>query len=300
MAEADENAETASIEEVEVEFDELIETAGEEGDEEKAEASGHETDAEGLGDEAADNGAASEGPTARNSRENCGDIDVEHMRTTPKETCNEDQTASTEAHDDEEAASEARPQPPYVPERVSASLEGERESPATTDRADDGESKGVVDDPCNTVDDPGGHAESPVARTKHMATPEGGETATNGVVEGIEDVGKRPRKLRNASKRVSERSKRKGQDNSPGRAPDKPDDPGGETAVPGGIHNGQEGPEGVRNRRVDRTNAPTRDTRYRPRRALGGAEGLERRRGRSGPPERSRGRRMLWDKSQDR
>ena len=40
------------------------------------------------------------------------------MHTTPKETCDEDQTASMEAHDDEEeAASEARPQTPRTKAR---------------------------------------------------------------------------------------------------------------------------------------------------------------------------------------
>ena len=68
VTEVDGNAETTGIEEVEVEFNEIIETAGKEGSEEMAEeASGHKTDAKGLGDEAADNEAASEGPAARNS-----------------------------------------------------------------------------------------------------------------------------------------------------------------------------------------------------------------------------------------
>ena len=187
VVEADEKAETTGIEEVEVEFDEIVETTGEEGGEEMAEvASGHEADAEGLGDEAADNGAASEGPAARNSQ-NGGDEDVGHTCATPEESCmttyEECQTVSMDTHNEEEAASEARPQTTHVPERVSASLEGEREGSATTDRADDGESKGVVDDPHGHVDYPGGCAEPPVARTKHMATPEGGEMTTNGVVE---------------------------------------------------------------------------------------------------------------------
>ena len=81
VTEADENTETTGIEEVEVEFDKIVETAGEEGDEEMAEvASGHEADAEGLGDEAADNGAASEGPATRNSQDESGDVSVDHTR----------------------------------------------------------------------------------------------------------------------------------------------------------------------------------------------------------------------------
>ena len=77
----------------------------------------------------------------------------------------------------------------------------------------------------------------------------------SGVPGRIEDVGKRPGKLRNASKRVRER---KGRNDSPGRTPEEPEDPGGETLVQGGVRSEQEGPEGVRNEHVDGMNAPTR------------------------------------------
>ena len=76
----------------------------------------------------------------------------------------------------------------------------------------------------------------------------------------VNDVGMRPRKLRKASRRVSGCLERKGRGDSPRRTPDGPDDPGGEAVVPGGVHDVQERPEDVRNERVDRTNAPSRDT----------------------------------------
>ena len=119
VTETDENAETTGIEEVEVEFDKIIEMAGEEGDAEMAEeACGQGADAEGLGDEAADNGAASKGPATWNSQDKSGDVDVDHTRQPeePSTMTYEDRQelevpVSTEAHNDEEAASKAQPQP---------------------------------------------------------------------------------------------------------------------------------------------------------------------------------------------
>ena len=87
-----------------------------------------------------------------------------------------------------------------------------------------------------------------------------GKAHTSGVPGRIEDVGKWPRKLRKASKRVSERSERRSPENSPSRPREEPEDPGGETRVPGSVQSDQEGPEGVRDERVDETNAPCRDT----------------------------------------
>ena len=83
--------------------------------------------------------------------------------------------------------SEARPQTPHVPKRVSASLKGELEGSATTDHTDKGESLGVVDDPVGMVDDPGGHA-------KHTAVLKPSEMTTSQVVEAnsprpLEDPG---------------------------------------------------------------------------------------------------------------
>ena len=76
----------------------------------------------------------------------------------------------------------------------------------------------------------------------------------------IEDVGKRPRKLRNASKHTRERSERRNPGDSPRRTPEELEDPGGETLMPGGVHNVQEGPRKVKDERVDGTDAPCRDT----------------------------------------
>ena len=77
--------ETTGIEEAGA-ADETVETTGEKGGEEMVEANGQGADAEGLGEEAADNGVASEGPVARNGREDGGDADVDHTHATPKET----------------------------------------------------------------------------------------------------------------------------------------------------------------------------------------------------------------------
>ena len=87
-----------------------------------------------------------------------------------------------------------------------------------------------------------------------------GEAHASGASACIEDVWKRPKKLRNTSERVRERSERKGPEDSPGRPRDEPDEPGGETLVPGGVQNVREGPRNVRTERVDGTNAPSRNT----------------------------------------
>ena len=86
----------------------------------------------------------------------------------------------------------------------------------------------------------------------------GDEADASAASRSVEDVGKRPKKLRKASKRVRERSKRKDQQNSSSRPREEPDDPGGETAVPGGVHSVQESPRMVSNERADETDAPRR------------------------------------------
>ena len=85
-----------------------------------------------------------------------------------------------------------------------------------------------------------------------------GEAHTSGASGHIEDVKTWPRRLRDASERISKRPERTGRNNSPGRPREEPNEPGGETVVPGGVHNVQEGPEDDRNERVDGTNAPCR------------------------------------------
>ena len=42
------------------------------------------------------------------------------------------------------------------------------------------------------------------------------------------------------------------------RTPEEPEDLGGEMRVPGGVQSDQEGPEGIRDERVDGTDAPSR------------------------------------------
>ena len=69
-----------------------------------------------------------------------------------------------------------------------------------------------------------------------------------------------PMKLHQASKRGRGRSEPKEENNSPSRPREEPDDPGGETAVPGGVHDVQEHPRNVSNECADETDAPGRVT----------------------------------------
>ncbi|KAG6380505.1 hypothetical protein JVT61DRAFT_8664 [Boletus reticuloceps] len=92
---------------------------------------------------------------------------------------------STEAHDANEATGNARPLPPRLPELVSTSLEREREGQSTVDGADDGRSRGVVDDTSDVVHDPGGRTEQPAAQTNGPA-PCQHETADDRLPEGSE------------------------------------------------------------------------------------------------------------------
>ena len=86
------------------------------------------------------------------------------------------------------------------------------------------------------------------------------EADASPVQRTVEDVGRSLKNLHNALKCVRKHSEPKEEMNSPSRPQEEPYDPGGETAIPGGIHNVQERPEGVRNERVDGTDAPSRDT----------------------------------------
>ena len=79
-------------------------------------------------------------------------------------------------------------------------------------------------------------------------------------MRSVEDARNVAKKLRKALKCVRERSERKGPEDSPRRAPDEPEDLGGETDVPSVTQSYQEGPRSVRNEHVDGTKAPSRDT----------------------------------------
>ena len=68
------------------------------------------------------------------------------------------------------------------------------------------------------------------------------EADAAGVSECVEDHEKRPKNLENVSEPERERSKRRCRGYSPRRARGDPDDPGGETAAPGGPRTYQEGP----------------------------------------------------------
>ena len=91
------------------------------------------------------------------------------------------------------------------------------------------------------------------------AGPTAGETHVLGASRREKDARKRPKKPRNALEHVRGHLERKGPEDSPRRAPDEPEGPGGETAVPGGVQRVQEDPRSVRNERADETDSPRRD-----------------------------------------
>ena len=82
------------------------------------------------------------------------------------------------------------------------------------------------------------------------------EADASGASGHVGDGRMRPTKPRNASERVRERLERRGEENSPKLVPEAPDEPDGETAVPGDAHRIQERPTGVR------TSASSKRTRY--------------------------------------
>ena len=76
----------------------------------------------------------------------------------------------------------------------------------------------------------------------------------------VEDVGKRPKKPKNALERIREQSERREGEELTQGAQTNADEPGSETTAPGDAHTYQEGPIGDTNERVNGTNAPSRDT----------------------------------------
>ena len=75
----------------------------------------------------------------------------------------------------------------------------------------------------------------------------------------VEDARTRPKNLWNASEHVRKALERRGEENIPRRAPDKPYNLGGETAVPGGVHDVQECPRSISNECANETDALHRD-----------------------------------------
>ena len=75
----------------------------------------------------------------------------------------------------------------------------------------------------------------------------------------VEDIGNVQKKLGNVSEPVSKCSEPVEEKYLPRRARDDPHDPGGETAVPGGVHDVQEHPRNVNNECADETDALRRD-----------------------------------------
>ncbi|KAF8452628.1 hypothetical protein L210DRAFT_3662346 [Boletus edulis BED1] len=111
-----------------------------------------------------------------------------------------------------EAASEARPPAPHLPEPVSVPLEGERENQLTIDPADEEGSKGIIDDPNDMVHTPSGCVGQ---RKTQTSNPRAGEVETM------------------PGQTIKSATYEKGQD-TPTEGQDAPghhvDDPGGNTA----------------------------------------------------------------------
>ena len=79
----------------------------------------------------------------------------------------------------------------------------------------------------------------------------------------IEDAGNCQMNTSDASEREHGCSEQKVEEDSPRRTPDAPDkldELGDETAIPGGVHDVQEHPRNVRSRCADETDTPSQDT----------------------------------------
>ena len=189
-----------------------------------------------------------------------------HIRSTRRDEENRQRT-STDKYDAPKDPPDPFP-PPDRPARIeneplSAELEGEWKVPAsrnagpTADKTDpSGVSKGDEDprnrpkvaqnaSECEREHSKGRTRQNSPKGGRDDPGDPGGEAHALGASGRIEDVGKRPRKLRNASKCAGERLERKGPEDSPERARGELDDPGSETLVPGSAQSDQEGPEGV-------------------------------------------------------
>ena len=86
----------------------------------------------------------------------------------------------------------------------------------------------------------------------------GNSTDASPASRSVEDTRNVVKKLCKASERIRKCLEPKKEKNSPSRPREVPYDLGGETAIPGGIHNVQECSEGVRNECADGTDAPSR------------------------------------------
>ena len=82
-----------------------------------------------------------------------------------------------------------------------------------------------------------------------------------GVSGHIEDARTRPKNLWNVSERVSQRSEQGEEENSPDGTPECPYDLGGETAIPGNVHDVQEHPRVISSECADEMDTPCQDTR---------------------------------------
>jgi hypothetical protein len=90
--------------------------------------------------------------------------------------------------------------------------------------------------------------------------PTSGNAHASGATQGDEDPRNRPKGAPDTLEQSRQRSKSQEEENSPSRAPDDPDEPGGETAAtPGDLHSTQEGPRAGTSDDVDGTDASCRD-----------------------------------------
>ena len=87
-----------------------------------------------------------------------------------------------------------------------------------------------------------------------------GDTDMSGVLTSIKETGEQPKKLSSTSELEREHLERRDKENSPDRPREEPVDPGSEPVTPGSVHDIQERPRNVGNKRIDGTDAPCQDT----------------------------------------
>jgi hypothetical protein len=216
----------------------------------------------------------------------CTTSEGETVRTTARA-----QSVATDDENDQrnetvsEDVPEDPPDPDPPPDRLakqhdeppSVELEGERRSVASFDdgltrgEADaSGASEGVEDDGNLSMNlrNASEHERERSRRRNRDYSPKRaqyeqdppGDKAVVSTASGLdEDPRNRPRKLCNTSERADEALEHRSREDSPGTAPDEPDEPGGETAVPGDAHSTQEGPRCKANGGGGETSAPRRD-----------------------------------------
>ena len=202
-------------------------------------------------------------------------------------TTDEENDQRNEANVVDVPGTSPEPPPPALPpdqptrpqnEPPGVELEGERrrypscdDGPTSDDADATGVSSLVEDDgkrPKN-LENASERVDEPLEQKDEVNSPEGAldeldapgdEADASTASESVEVNGNQPTKLWNASEHQRERLERKVEEDSPGMAPDEPDEPGGKTVVPGDLQTYQEGPMGDTSDVGGGTNASSQDT----------------------------------------